>query len=100
MVDALSTTPAYCDRSDNRYYFFADRALFGVTLVSGARREALPIDRLYAGAITNPALTVELPYCDCEALLDRTYFLPLADRSWPDDTQVVFDYMEDPVAAR
>ena len=100
IVDALSTTPAYCDRPDNRYYFFADRALFGVTLVNGARREMLPIHRLYAGALADPTLKVELPYCDCEALLDRSFFLPLADRSWPDDTLVVFDYMEDAGAPR
>ena len=30
-----------------------------------------------------------------EVLLDRTYFLPLGDRSWPDDTLIVFEYMED-----
>jgi len=28
-------------------------------------------------------------------LLDRTYFLPLGDRSWPHDTLVVFEYMDD-----
>ena len=30
------------------------------------------------------------------ALRDRAYFLPLEDRSWPDDTQVLFDAMDDP----
>ena len=30
------------------------------------------------------------------ALRDRTYFLPLDDRSWPDDTLVEFDAMDDP----
>ena len=33
---------------------------------------------------------------DCEVLVDRTYFLPLGDRSWPDDTRVEFEYMDDP----
>jgi hypothetical protein len=28
-------------------------------------------------------------------MLDRTYFLPLGDKSWPDDTLVEFEYMED-----
>ncbi|MBF8279701.1 MAG: hypothetical protein HW385_1133, partial [candidate division NC10 bacterium] len=25
----------------------------------------------------------------------RTYFLPLGDRSWPDDTLIEFEYMDD-----
>lgn len=91
----LSTTPAYCAKDGNRYLFFADRPIFGVTLVAGERREMVPAARLWAGAIEEAHLARELPYCDCEVLLDRTYFLPLADASWPDDTQVVFDYMED-----
>ncbi|HYD76996.1 hypothetical protein [Ramlibacter sp.] len=91
----LSTTPAYCGSEGNRYLFFADRPIFGVTLESGARREMLPAVRLWAGAIDEPHLERELPYCDCEVLLDRTFFLPLADPGWPDDTRVVFDYMED-----
>ncbi len=91
----LSITPAYCGREGNRYLFFADRPIFGVTLLSGSRREMLPAARLWAGAIDETDLARELPYCDCEVLLDRTYFLPLADTGWPDDTRVVFDYMED-----
>ena len=90
----LSTTPAYCDNPENRYLFFADRPIFGVTLVSGARREMVPASRLYAGAIDDANLARELPFCDCEVLLDRTYFLPLDDLSWPNDTLVEFDFME------
>ena len=39
-----------------RYLFFADRPLFAVTLVSGERRETLPVDLLYAGS-SSKALT-------------------------------------------
>ena len=85
----------YCNRREPQYLFFAERAVFSVTLVSGPRREVLPVDRLYGGASADPAFKDDLPYCDCEVLLDRTYFLPLGDRSWPDDTLVVFEYMED-----
>ena len=60
----------------------------------------LPASRLYAAAINESNLAAELPYCDCEVLLDRTYFLPLGDRSWPDDALVVFDFMEDGDAPR
>lgn len=95
MVQALLDTPAYCDRHVPLYLFFADRPLFSVTLVAGPRREILSIDMLYAAASDDPKLKDELPYCDCEVLVDRTYVLPLDDRSWPDDTLVEFEYMED-----
>jgi hypothetical protein len=95
LAAALVDTPAYCDRKAPRYLFFADRPLFSVTLVAGARREILAIDRLYAAATDEPDLKRELPYCDCEVLVDRTYFLPLSDASWPDDTLVEFEYMDD-----
>lgn len=100
LFSELSTTPAYCENPENRYLFFADRPVFGVTLVSGDRREMVPASRLYAAAINESNLAAELPYCDCEVLLDRTYFLPLGDRSWPDDALVVFDFMEDGDAPR
>lgn len=86
----------YCRSKDSMYLFFADRPLFNVRLVAGDRREDLPIDRLYAAASDDPTLKGELPYCDCEVLVDRTYFLPLGDASWPDDTRVEFDYMDGP----
>lgn len=92
LVSAFLDTPDYCDRAEQRYLFFADRPLFGVTLAAGARREILPVSQLYAGASEDPGLAEALPYCDCEVLVDRTYFLPLADRSWPDDTLVEFEY--------
>jgi hypothetical protein len=95
ITNLFSDPRAYCEKKDTQYLFFADRPLFGVTLVAGARREALPIDRLYAGASDDPALKNDLPFCDCEVLVDRTYFLPLGDRSWPDDTRVEFEYMDD-----
>ena len=94
MVKALLDTPAYCDRQVPLYLFFADRPLFSVVLAAGPRREILSIDKLYAAASDDPKLKDDLPYCDCEVLVDRTYVLPLGDRSWPDDTLVEFDYME------
>jgi len=82
------------DLFEQRRSLVAERPLFGVTLVDGARRETLPVEQLYGGAIDDPALKDELPYCDCEVLLDRTYFLPLGDPRWSDETLVAFDYME------
>lgn len=95
MVKAVLDTPAYCDRPAPLYLFFADRPLFSVTLVAGERRGILPVGMLYAAASDDPKLQDDLPYCNCEVLVDRTYVLPLSDRSWPDDTRVEFDYMED-----
>jgi hypothetical protein len=74
--------------------FFAERPLFGVTLVAGDRREMLPVNKLYAGISRNPMTASELEHCDCEVLIDRTYYAPLADRSWPDDTLLEFEYMD------
>jgi hypothetical protein len=85
--------PAYCQRTEPRYLFFAERPLFGVTLVDGARREALSVDRLYAGATRNAEWKKKLPHCDCEVLIDRAYFVPLGDASWSDDTLVLLEYM-------
>lgn len=85
----------YCDRSEVRYLFFSERPLFSVTMVAGSRREILSVDALYAGVSYDPLSTADLSYCDCQVLLDRTYFLPLGDRSWPDDTLIEFEYMDD-----
>ena len=93
--DLFTDGKTYCYGKDTMYLFFAERPIFSVTLISGARREALPIDRLYAMASDDPGLKRDLPFCDCEMLVDRTYFLPLGDPSWPDDTRVEFDYMDD-----
>jgi hypothetical protein len=94
IADFFAGLTGYCERVDNRYLFFADRPLFAVALAHGARREVLSIDRLYGGASYNPKLKDDLPYCDCEVLLDRAYTLPLGDRSWPDDTLVALEYMD------
>ncbi len=94
LADLFTTAKRYCDRKDSRYMFFAERPVFNVTLVAGERREVLSIDKLYAMASDDPNLKADLPFCDCEMLVDRTYFLPLGDHSWPDDTRVEFEYMD------
>jgi hypothetical protein len=94
LADLFTDKHRYCNHVEAKYLFFAERPLFSVTLVAGDRREVLPIDQLYAAASDDPGLKSDLPYCDCEVLVDRTYFLPLGDRSWPDDTRVEFEYMD------
>jgi hypothetical protein len=63
-----------------------------VALVDGERREILSVDMLYAGA-TRDLNWKKDKHCDCEALFDQAYFVPLGDNSWPDDTLVVLEYM-------
>jgi hypothetical protein len=64
-------------------------------MTDGARREVLRVDRLYGGATQTPNWKADLPYCDCEVLIDRTYFMPLGDKSWSDETLIEFEYMVD-----
>jgi len=85
----------YCDQPAPHYLFFADRPLWSVTLVDGGRRAVLPVDQLYAGSSRQPLARTDLQYCDCEVLLDRTYYAPLGDRRWSDDTLLEFEYMDD-----
>ena len=95
VFDLLENSREYCSRREVRYLFFAERPLFSVTLKSGNRRETLSIEKLYAASI-NGRNKNELRYCDCEALLDRAYVLPLGDKSWPNDTRIELEYMDAP----
>ena len=92
LSDALTNTDAVCGQPDGNYVFFAERPIFSVTLRAGERTEVLPFKMLYAGG---GKAADELPYCDCQVLLDRSYYAPIWDASWPDDTLVEFDYMAD-----
>jgi hypothetical protein len=78
---------------DDAQAWFAERPIFGVTLVDGARRRMLPYRYLHG---SNGTMALAALFDWPVALRDRTWFLPLDDRSWPDDTQVVLDPMDDP----
>ena len=82
-----------CSAPDGNYLFFSDRPVFGVTLHDGARSETLPFSMLYAGGTQTPDT---LPFCDCQVLLERSYYAPIWDRRWPDDTLLAFDDMDGP----
>jgi hypothetical protein len=92
--ELISKNPDYCHRPAPRYLFFADRPIFSVTLLDGARREVLSVDMLYGGATRDRDWKKD-KHCDCEALFDHAYFAPLGDQSWPDDTLVEIEYMDD-----
>lgn len=91
----LRSPDKVCSDPHGNYLFFAEKPLFAITLQAGERRATLPFHALYAG---NPP-AAEMPYCDCQVLLDRSYFAPVWDRSWPDDTLLSFEYMDDPPPA-
>jgi hypothetical protein len=90
--NALTSPEQVCNSPDGNFLFFTERPVFSVTLRAGDRTEVLPFRFLYAGGEQTPDM---LPFCDCQVLLDRTYYAPIWDRSWPDDTRVGFDYMDD-----
>jgi len=92
---ALQDPASYCGQREARYLFFAEQPVFSVTLHDAARRELLPAARLYAGVLVGDTPQSERRYCDCEALLERAYTLPLGDKSWPDDTLVELEPMAD-----
>jgi hypothetical protein len=92
LANALSGADKVCNSADGNYLFFAERPLFSVTLHAGNRTEVLPFKMLYAGGDQTPEM---LPFCDCQVLVDRTYYVPIWDRNWPDDTLVEFEYMDD-----
>jgi hypothetical protein len=98
MIDQIIRAIAdrgYCEQREPHYLFFAERPLWSVTLVHGTRREVLPVDQLYAGISRDPMGRSDFEHCDCEVLVDRTYYAPLGDASWPDETLLEFEYMED-----
>jgi hypothetical protein len=62
-----------CHTSRSRVFYTTASFITGVTLVSGSRREKLPVERLDAKDHTR-------------------YAPPLHDKSWPDDTLVEFEF--------
>jgi len=91
--NALTSPEQVCNSAEGNFLFFTERPVFSVTLRAGDRSEILPFRMLYAGGEQTRDM---LPFCDCQVLLDRTYYVPIWDRGWPDDTLVTFDYMDDP----
>jgi hypothetical protein len=90
--NALTSPEQVCNSPNGNFLFFTERPVFSVTLHAGGRSEILPFHMLYGGGEQTGDM---LPFCDCQVLLDRTYYAPIWDRSWPDDTLVSFEYMVD-----
>jgi hypothetical protein len=96
--ELLTNPDKVCADPDGRYLFFTERPVFAVTLHEPAsgRSASAPLHALYAGGTVKPA---DLPFCDCQVLLERSYYAPVWDRAWPDDTLLSFEYMDDPAPA-
>jgi hypothetical protein len=74
------------------YAWFADQPVFSITAVSGSRQQTLPSAALHginAQNIDNNAMDWH------DHLRNRFYYLPVWDTSWPDDTLLTFEAMED-----
>ncbi len=93
LTNMLTDTDQVCGSPDGNYLFFADRPVFAVTLRAGEHSMVLPFKMMYAGGAQTPD---SLPFCDCQVLLERSFYAPIWDRRWPDDTIVEFDYMDGP----
>ena len=90
---AVQDPASYCSQREVRYLFFAEQPIFRVTLHYGERRQETAAGRLYAGVLRGETPQAERRYCDCRALLERAYTLPLGDTSWPDGTLVELEPM-------
>jgi hypothetical protein len=90
LSNMLADTDKTCSSPDGNYLFFAERPIYGVTMRHGDRSATLPFTMLYAAG---EQTAESLPYCDCQVLLDRSYYAPIWDQAWPDDTLLEFDYI-------
>jgi hypothetical protein len=87
----LHVIPDLCGMKALKLPHFEDRPIFNVTLHNGQRRRMLTSDSLYADEIPD----VLLPLVDYSQFLDHVYMLTMGDSSWPNDTLVEFEYMDD-----
>lgn len=92
----LEATTDVCTSFPGNWFHYADRPVFGVTMVNGARRQKLFSELLYGNALPG----VFRPFYDMFPLLsERTFGLHIADTSWPDETLLEIEYMDDEAAA-
>ncbi|AVR97768.1 hypothetical protein [Pseudoduganella armeniaca] len=89
VIDALVDV---CTTYPGAWLYYGERPVFNVTLVHGQRRESLFAMSLYGNMLLKP---FQLFYDFYPLLIDRTYTLKISDTSWPDDTLVELEYMDD-----
>lgn len=80
-----------CADPQAAYHFIAARPIFNVTLIYGKRNVSLSTEKLYG----NDWNELKIRLSDWPLLRDRVFLAPLRDATWPDDTLLEFDYMDD-----
>jgi len=89
----LSFGFAQCEDPEWSPSNFAERPVFAVTLVHGDRWLTLSEGFLHGLRDGSGA-----PYDWGYSLRERMFRVPLGDASWPDDTRVMLEFMDDPAA--
>jgi hypothetical protein len=92
----LAATVDVCTSYPGAWQYYAERAVFNVTLVHGKRREAMLSRSMYAGQPN----VLHRAFDFYPILYDRLYILKINDTSWPDDTLVELEYMDDSAGAQ
>ena len=94
----LEATVDVCMTYPGAWLYYGERAVFNVTLAHGKRRVPLFASSLYGNGLARP---FQLFYDFYPVLVDRTYTIKVSDTSWPDDTLVELEYIDDtpPLAA-
>lgn len=92
----LEASVDVCNMLFGAWLYYAERAIFNVTLVHGARRQVLLSPFLYASMAPT---AIQIFYDFYRYLIDRTYHIRVSDQSWPDDTLVELEYMDDGMVA-
>jgi hypothetical protein len=92
----LEATLDLCSHTPRQWFYYAERAVFGVTLVNGQRRQMLMSDVLYVNRLPR---VYHVFYDMFPLLYERTFLVPVGDTGWPDDTLLEIEYMDDDAGA-
>lgn len=91
LVRFVFSQPDACENAYSSGSSFADRPVFAVTLIDGARRLTLSNAMLHGlGDVSGE------PYDWGFLLRERMFRLPMGDKAWSDDTRVVMEFADDP----
>ncbi|UTY56997.1 hypothetical protein [Massilia sp. erpn] len=89
---ALNATSDLCVHRKQGWWLYADRPVFSATLVHGARRQVLFSSHYYGRPL--PPMIFSF-YDFYPLLMDRTVWVHISDASWPDDTLIELEYMDE-----
>lgn len=93
----LAVLPNPCSLETPVIPFLAEHPIFNMILSHGSRLQQLPLRNLYARQM-HPSPTNGLNNLQggwLQLWYDRAFTVPLSDTSWPDDTLIEIEFMED-----